>query len=251
MTTQPGQIKNEAPTLEEVIRLGVQNALFDLNTAMPGIVQSYDNLTNTANVQPVFRRTYTDDGEGNTETVDAPIINKVPVAFPRANQAAITFPIRQGDTVLLIFSQRTLDRWKTVGGKVTPGDPRTHALSDAIAIPGVYPATNPVLIDPDNLVIRHILSKITVKKDAIEVASGAGKITVDSTGKLTLGNGVIELLDLVDKLMEQVNATLTAITSITVPTAVGPSGTPNNAASFISAKTQVTALKTKLGFIKG
>jgi hypothetical protein len=93
-----------------------------------------------------------------------------------------------------------------------------------------------MLVDPDNLVIRHLLSKVTVKKDAIEVTAGAGKITVDKTGKVSLGNGVIELLGLLDELIDQ-------ILSLTVPTAVGPSGVPNNAAAITAIKAKLTTIK--------
>jgi hypothetical protein len=226
------QIKKETPTLAEAIRTGIRASLVDLYTAMPGQVESYNATTNLANVQPVFKRKY----EKDEEVVNLPVINNVPVAFPRAGQAGITFPLKSGDNVLLVFSQRSLESWKTVGGLVEPNDPRTHDISDAIAIPGVYPLSNPMLVDPDNLVIRHLLSKVTVKKDAIEVTAGAGKITVDKTGKVSLGNGVIELLGLLDELIDQILA-------LTVPTAVGPSGVPNNAAAITAIKAKLTTIK--------
>ncbi len=242
MTKKEKQTANEAPSLAEVIRGAIQAQMFELNTAMPGIVQSYNASTNTASVQPAFKRTYAEPndtpafGTPEEELVDLPIINNVPVCFPRAGQAAITFPLKPQDTVLLIFAQRSIDKWKNLGGNIAPDDPRTHALSDAIAIPGVYPSSNPVLVDPDNLVIRHVLAKITVKKDALELAAGAGLITVNKAGKVTVGNGVVDLLALLDQ-------TLDAIKLLTVPTAVGPSGIPNNAAAFEAIKTALASIK--------
>ena len=54
-------------------------------------------------------------------------------------------------------------------------DPRHHDLSDAFAIPGVYPVSNPILIDTAGLVVRNgIASKITVKEDSVEIAAGIG-----------------------------------------------------------------------------
>jgi len=226
------QTKNETPTLSEVIRVAIEDALLNINTAMPGEIQSYDSATNFASVQPVFKRKYSE----NEEIVKLPIINQVPVAFPRANQAAITFPIKKGDTVLLIFSQRSLDKWKQSGGIISPDDPRTQDISDAIAIPGVYPVADPIVIDGDNLVIRHLLGKVTVKQDGVEIAAGAGLITVDKTGKVTVGNGSIDLLDLIDQM-------LTAIQKLTVLTRVGDSSIPVNTADF-------GAIQQKLGLIK-
>lgn len=224
--------QQRTPTLSEVIQAGIESALLNLNTCMPGIVQSYNTGKNTVDVQPVFKRAYE-----NGDTAEIPVIRNVPVCYPRANQAAITFPIKAQDTVLLLFSQRTLDSWKLKGGKIQPGDSRNHDLSDAVAIPGIYPSTNFVPVDPDNLVIRYLLSKITVKKNGtIELQAGGAKINMTKTGKISIGNGVVDLLDLLDK-------TLDAILSLSVSTALGPSGPPINS-------TQFQAIKKQLGLIK-
>ena len=69
------------------------------------------------------------------------MIYNVPVLFPRSRKAAVTFPLEKGDTVLLVFAERSLDEWIEKGGnKVSPEDPRRHDMSDAIAIPGCFHA---------------------------------------------------------------------------------------------------------------
>lgn len=242
------QVQNETPSFAGALQAIVQAALIQMNTCMPAQVESFNKLTGTVNVQPSIKRKYV---KGD-EVVNLPIINNVPIVFPRANDAAITFPIKKGDTVLLIFSQRSLDRWKTQGGIVEAGDPRHHDLSDAFAIPGVYPSSNPIIgLDGDNLVVRHgLTSKITVKKDAVEIAVGAALVKVDKAGKISAGNGVVELLDLVDKTLARVSTVLDNILALTVPTGVGPSGPPINSALFTADKLDITALKTQLGAIK-
>lgn len=224
--------QNRTPDLSECIKEGIRAAMLNINTCMPGIVQSYSPLKNTADVQPVFKRKYE-----NGDTADIPVIRNVPVAFPRAGTAAITFPIKPNDNVLLLFSQRTLDQWKTFGGKIQPNDPRTHDLSDAIAIPGVYPASDPVPIDPDNLVIRNLLSKIIVKKTGdMTLQAGGAIIEMTKSGQVKMGNGVVDLLDLVDKLLD-------AILKMSVGTALGPSTPPLNSAEFTAIKTQLATIK--------
>ena len=141
-------------------------------------------------------------------------------------------------SVLLVFSQRSIDNWKQTGGIVEAGDPRHHDLSDAVAIPGIYPKAAPLVgVDPDNVVLQNtVANKVTVKTDGIELKTGVGTFLLGNDGKITMGNGAIELLDIIDKLIDAIN-------KLTVPTGVGPSGVPINLAEF-------AALKTQLGFIK-
>jgi hypothetical protein len=208
--------------------------MLNMNTCIPAQVESFDSLAGTVTAKPSIKRKYVKD----EEVVEMPPVYNVPVVFPRANDAVITFPIKKGDTVLLVFSQRSLERWKLQGGTVEAGDPRHHDLSDAIAIPGIYPKVKPILgYDSDNLVVRHgLTSKITVKKDKVEIAVGAGKLSVDKAGKFEIGNGVIDLLAVLDEI-------LTAIQALTVPTGVGPSGPPINLPSFAVAQTKLGTIK--------
>lgn len=221
------------PTLSDVIETAIRNALLNLNTAMPAEVVKYDSKKNTVDVQPSIKRKYADG-----TTASQPRIFTVPVCFPRSGKAAVTFPIKKGDSVLLVFSQRSLDAWKGSGGEVEAGDPRTHALSDAVAIPGVYPVGNPVPAEPDKLVVRYAKSKIKLSENGdVEIEAGSAKLGMKNGGKVSLGNGAIELLDILDKVIDE-------IVKITVPTAVGPSGVPVNSPAF-------TVLKQQLGQIKG
>lgn len=242
------QNSGETPTQDEILREAIRTALMDLHTAMPGTVQSYDGLLNLATVQPSFKRKYVKD----EEVVDLPIINNVPVAFPRAGDSAITFPLKQGDSVLLVFAERSLDKWLTEGGEVSPDDPRTHDLADAIAIPGVYPKTSSLVgIDTENLVIRKGNGTMaTFKDDAIELKSVSGQILICKDGKVSLGNGVVELLDLLDQTIQNQKDILEQIQLITVPTVMGPSGVPNNVAAFKALDAKAETFKKALGTIK-
>ena len=227
--------ENRTPTLTDVINAALEGFAQEFNTCMPAIVEKYDNNLNTVNAQPVFKQTFA--GDPVDEVVDTPLVRNVPVAFPRANQAALTFPIQPGDTVLLVFSQRSIDVWKTTGGIIPPNDPRVNDLSDAIAIPGIYPSSNPVPIDPDNLVLRYLLSKITLDPTGeITIEAGAAKIVMTRSGQFQITNGGVDLLALYD-------ATLTSIQQLTVATALGPSSIPTNVADFIQQQIQLASLK--------
>jgi len=106
-----------------------------INICLPGRILSYDAGSQKASIQPVLGRKLRD---GREEKM--PVLNDVPVVWPRSGGAHITLPVSNGDGCLIIFCDRSLDEWKSEGGdEVFPDDPRAHDLSDAVAIMGFGP----------------------------------------------------------------------------------------------------------------
>jgi hypothetical protein len=172
--------------------LGVESRLFDLHTSLPGIVESFDASKNTVNVQPALIRVYE-----TGEEVQLPIINQVPIVYPSGmgGKCSITFPLTAGDSVFLIFSERSLDNWKQKGGVVDPVDPRKFNLTDAVAIPGANPFTSPLKVDPANLVISN----------------GETQIILEPSGMVKFTNGTNELVDLISQTLYQLSIAQTAV----------------------------------------
>lgn len=128
-----------SPSLEEVLRAALDNRLLGVHTALPARVESYDAVSQKINAKPLVRSlTPTADGGEINESV--PIITDVPVVFPRAGGFFISLPVQEGDHVLLIFNERSVDKFIAGdGSEVDPIDPRDHDLSDAVALVGFYP----------------------------------------------------------------------------------------------------------------
>lgn len=183
------------PTLNKAIHSVVEYRLSNLHTCLPGRVEKYDPETQKADVKPLLKRKFKD----NTE-IELPVIVNVPVVFPRSGGGSLTFPVVKGDGVLLLFSERSLDRWLSAGGDVAPDDRRKFDLSDAIAIPGLNPFTMDNL-DPDGVNATLIF--------------GDGKFVINPDGKIALGNSNQELMDLIDRL-------IAALVASVVPTGIGP-----------------------------
>ncbi len=142
-------------------------------SSLPGMIESYDPDTCTASVKPLVM---CEDEEGNTEEYG--VINEVPVVFPRSKDFMFSFPLQRGDGVLLVFADFSLDAWKSAsaGQVVKPQDSRTHHLSDAVAIPGMYNLTikNPVSSPSDCVSMQYKKSSVTIKTD--------GSILIGPTG---------------------------------------------------------------------
>lgn len=110
-------------------------------TALPGRVERFDEIKNAVDVKPLTREPVELE-DGSTVYESLPVIPNVPLMQFGMGGMRITFPAAQGDTVLLIFARRSLDKWKTYGGDVET-DARLFNLSDAVAIPGLLPFASP------------------------------------------------------------------------------------------------------------
>lgn len=124
------------------MRTAIGNAIADLHVSCPARVESYDATTQKASVKPLLKARVTDETEERV-ALSRPVITNVPVAFPGGGGFHCTFPLAAGDTVLLVFSDQSLDKWLSAGGEVDPGDEAIHAPSDAFCIPCVRPFNNP------------------------------------------------------------------------------------------------------------
>lgn len=221
------------PTLSDILRLAVGQRLRDLHVSMPGRVERYDASKQEASVQPLLQVALADGGSATL-----PLINHVPVVWPRGGGAILSFPLQQGDTVLLVFSERSLDEWLQQGGDVAPADPRSHDLSDAVAIPGLYPFSEPGEADPRDVLLRFQGSELRLGSDGkINLDNGTSYLRLNRDGTVGLG-GADDLVGIVDALLDQ----LLALTITCAPNTVQP---PMNLAAFASLKARIGAIKER------
>ena len=178
------------PNLARVLTQAIARAGESIRVALPAKVVAYDASIQAVDVQPMIKdRFENEDGDIESETL--PVIPRVPVVFPGANGFRVTFPIAVGDTVLLVFSDRSLDVWLDQGRVVDPNDPRTHSLADAIAIPGLRSYKSPLLDAPtDAMSIGSDTSGAVIEIDDSEIRAGG-------TEKLSLRDELNDLRDFV------------------------------------------------------
>ncbi len=123
-------------TLPSVVRRAVEEGAADLHVSLPGRVEKVvDAEKGIVDVKPLVKDRV--EVAGELRVICVPVVTNVPLLWPGGSRGGITWDIAVGDTVLLVFSDRSLDRWLAMGGEVDPQDPRRHALSDAVAIPGL------------------------------------------------------------------------------------------------------------------
>ena len=130
---------SRTPEKEELFRVVNDYFTQDLHTCMPGRIETYDPETQKCSVKPTIkRRVVMMDGQETLE--ELPVIPDVPVVFQRSTEFFLSFPLRRGDLVAIHFAERSLDAWLSGAGEDTdPGELRRFDLTDAIAVPGLYP----------------------------------------------------------------------------------------------------------------
>jgi len=201
------------PTLQVLLKAAFDHEISNIHTALPGHIVKYDPVLQKADVKPDIKKKYY-----NGYSQDMPIISNVPIVFPRSSKAFIKFPLEPNDGLLLIFSERSLERWLSLGGTVEPGNNRKFDISDCIAIPGAFSFAQPIPDSSNNLVVKY--------NDASYV--------INNDNKIAAGNSAEELLDLIVTLLD-------TIKSITYGgNALDPGGVA-----------QIDALKTRFDTIKG
>lgn len=214
-----------SPSMAELLVMAIESRLADLHTGLPAKVVSFNAPKQSCSVQPLLIRLIVDESGKNVEE-PLPQIDNVPVRYFSAGGWSIIFPLKPGNIVYLAFAERSIDTWLEAepGASVVPEQSRKHDLSDAIAVPGLRPRTDPI---PD---LAALGDNMRIGRDG-----GDPAIVLKPDGTIETGEGATEAQVLGNKLN-------TNLSAITVPTAFGPSGPPINAATFgqhLSSKAKV------------
>lgn len=135
--------ETNSPTWASNIQLGVQVGLRNTAVALPGIVLSYDEASQTATVQPAVNRlvpSELDPDEDESETI--PAVQHVPVLWLVGRGIKVKATLEPGDSVLLIATDRDFSAWSRTGAVSDPDDVRVHHWQNAVAVPGLVPDTS-------------------------------------------------------------------------------------------------------------
>ena len=179
---------------------GINQALHefecDLRVSMPCIVVPNQNgdpfnaELQTVSVQPSIQEVILVNAMRTPTTL--PILDDVPVVFPRAGGFSLTFPVAIGDECIVVFQDMAIDNWWQSGGVQAQPDGKLyrHDIGDAVAIFGVtsnpralanYSTSSTQLRSDDGTVVLDLaLAGITVTTPALDfdgmapiVASGS------------------------------------------------------------------------------
>ena len=193
-------------SLERILKVFTDEYISDCYFCLPAVVVGTQNLAeNRIDVIPLPNRNYQD-----STIQEYPVLKNVLLATLGYGNAAVIVPIKQGDTVLLVFSQVSIDPFK--GGAVQPYDNfdrRFLDLNDAIAIAGISPFSksnnNPAIHtynhSTDDLVVVQNIGKSNQSEVRLR---DNGDTELNTTQQIKLNSDTIINAD------EDVRGTLTA-----------------------------------------
>jgi hypothetical protein len=145
------------------------------------------------------------DGKGPIDMdYPLPFLADVPVVFPHGSDVAITWPLVQGDEVLIHFASRCIDNWwlqgpDKDGNPVSQIDFRVHDISDCFCVPGPFSQKKKLSgISTTTLQIRSKDGSTYIELDPVGqiiniVAPGGLKITaptVEIDGSVTVTESI-------------------------------------------------------------
>lgn len=156
----------------------ISSVLDDVHTCLPGKIVKYDEGQRKATVKVLTKLINTQN-----KVIDVPEIDDVPVVFPSSKKFKFTFPLENGDGVLLLFSETSLGNYLTGTGIVEADDSTQFNLNDCIALPGLYSFTS---VTQANNAQNYI--EVT-KAGGINV-KGTSAIDIKSSGTITINNNL-------------------------------------------------------------
>lgn len=149
----------------------------EIHTALPGEIISYNAGLGTATVKPIGKYVTSDGKELNY-----PTITEAPVCFPFCQNAGvgIAFPVKKGDSCIIIISEVELDSWRS--GADSEGSLRFD-LTSAMVIPGLLEGGNEA-------------SEKAAKENSVIVTAGDVTLAVSGDGcKVDTGSTVMNITD--------------------------------------------------------
>lgn len=121
--------------LPEAISALVEAKMAELHNSVPCTVVSVDLAKQTCVLQPTVKARIRKP-DGTQEWMALPQIPDVPLHFPSGGGVTMTFPVKEGDEALAVFSSRVQDAWQQQSGDQPQAEMRAHDVSNAFAMVG-------------------------------------------------------------------------------------------------------------------
>lgn len=210
-------------TLPDLVEAIVEHSLWDLHTCLPAKIITIDYVQQKATVQPLIKERNRDAKANDKGLQDMPVIQGVPVVFPSANTGILTFPIKEGDIVLVVFAERSVDNFVFSDGTkpVDPDDFRKHNYTDAFCIAGLYPFKKALGIDPSDTVLRMNVGtgnecKIALAPSGDVTITTPTKLIVNATNEVVVNTELATINASDEVVVNTATATVNASESVTI-----------------------------------
>lgn len=230
------------PDLRAVLNAHRDEIFASLNCHQFGTVVSWQPASYTVSVKINQRRVVYNQqqtaGENLQQTptlIEYPVLADVPIFVLSGGKFTLFIPPAVGDTCLVLFNDRDMDRWFTTGDtNSAPNSSRMHSLSDGVALIGVFSKANNPGVSGGDVILQHADGGfITLPSNGLPAMHGRGGAVFQAADLITVkgANGV--------SLAQVINTVLDAL--IAWVNTGGSTPNPATIAALVAAKTQVDA----------
>lgn len=141
-------------------------------TQLPGIIDSFDPVKQTAVVRPSIQGVQQLQ-DGTYKNVSLPPLLDCPVLLPGGGAFVVTMPIAEGDECMVFIAARCIDAWWQSGGVQPQAELRMHNLSDGFVFVG--PRSQP------NVIADYATDAVVIRKK-----DGSALISLNASGAATI-----------------------------------------------------------------
>lgn len=171
----------EYDNFSDWLQFCVEQILKSLFVCLPGTVISYNSQTRRAKIKLALNQVKTDGS-----TFEYPNLVDVPVIFPSGGGFSLLMPLKQDDSLLVLFSQRDISQFKESYSLSIPETHNFFRLKDAIAIAGFGALTTTIPL-PNSLTLQSNdgQSFIAISDDTITIQ--ANNVIINSNVEIVGG----------------------------------------------------------------
>lgn len=145
----------------------------EIHTSIPGVIVDYNPETKRAEILPALRRIFNNDNPPQERA----ILLDVPVVQPGTGDFLVHYPIKTGDIMLVIFSERGIEEFKQTWELSDQTKGRSHSVNDAIAIPWGNKDINPAITDGVIIQSKDNKTALEIHDDRIHIRVGNSTMT--------------------------------------------------------------------------
>lgn len=186
---KPANNPADMDSLAGLLNIFKNNLFYNLRVCLPGIVASYNRSTKRANITPAIASKDT-----NGETLTLPQLSNVPVANLGGGGFSVSFPLQEGDTGWLIFTDRDISIYKN-SRQISPSNTElSHDLNSAFFIPDTMQSVSIDAEDEGAATLQTLdgATKVSVGDGNVAIKATSIKLNgdVEVSGTLTAGTDV-------------------------------------------------------------
>ena len=223
--------KPSDPKLADVLKQLKKDIFLSLNCHAIATVEVFNPANQTITASMAYKKTFLkfQNGQESETLVDYPVMLDCPAVVIGGGPFSLKMPISPGDECLILFNDRSIDKWFEAGQVTALGSSRLHSFSDAIALVGINSSKNSLS--------GYSLTQAIMGDGTHDLKLGEGEASLN-VGTTVVKAGVSQILltnaiESLGTILQDLMTELQLLTVTGVTTGPAASGPPANVANLI------------------